>query len=181
MIDFKKTFEMLCQDTRSDIHEHLPTLLNYGKLVDHITEFGVRNGQSTFAWWYASPKTLRCYDINHCNVHHQLMACVGDKPYIADYKFFQANVLEIEIEETDLLFIDTYHTYGQLSKELALHGNKARRYLIFHDTVTFGEQGEDGKEPGLMAAIDEFMLENPHWWFLEIFSNNNGLTVLERG
>ena len=97
-----------------------------------------------------------------------------------DYKFFQADVLEIEIEETDLLFIDTYHTYGQLSKELELHGNKSRRYLIFHDTVTFGERGEDHKKPGIIKAIDEFLWENKHWSVRESFINNNGLVVLER-
>jgi hypothetical protein len=34
---------------------------------------------------------------------------------------------------------------------------------------------------GLKKAIDEFLLENPEWKLLEKFTNNNGLTILERG
>ena len=44
MINLEKMFKIACRDDRSDINEHLPTLLKYGKLVDHITEFGVRGG-----------------------------------------------------------------------------------------------------------------------------------------
>ena len=180
MIDLAGIFKMACGDVQSDINEHLPTLLKYGRTVDHITELGVRGGCSTVTWWYAKPKTLRCYDIADCNAHDILMREVKGADEF-DYKFIQADVLGIEIEETDLLFIDTYHTYNQLSKELELHGNKSRQYLIFHDTVTFGDRGEDGKKPGIMVAVHDFVLENPHWSFEKVFTNNNGLTVLKRG
>ena len=179
MIALSDIYKMACEDVQSDINEHLPTLLKYGKSVDHITEFGVRGGCSTVAWWHAAPESLRCYDIAPCEVHDFLMLHVPNSDKF-DYKFFQANVLEIEIEETDLLFIDTYHTYDQLSKELELHGNKSRQYLIFHDTVTFGDRGEDGNKPGIMLAINEFLWDNKHWSVKELFTNNNGLLVLKR-
>jgi len=179
MISLSKTYEMLCQSVGSDINEHLPTLLKYGKLVDHITEFGVRNGRSTVAWWYANPKILRCYDIDLCDIHQRLMVGM-ERPDRLDYKFIRADILEVEIEETDLIFFDTFHSYGQLKKELFLHGNKSRQYLMFHDTVTYGERGEDCLKPGIMAAIDEFMLENSHWLIKEVFTNNNGLIILRR-
>jgi len=179
MIDLFDIYKMACEDVQSDINEHLPILVKYGRQVDHITEFGVRGGCSTVAWWYAAPKTLRCYDIAECNAHNVLMREVPGADRF-DYKFIQANVLAVEIEETDLLFIDTYHTYIQLSRELDLHANKVRKYLIFHDTVTFGDRGEDHKKPGIMAAIHDFVLENPCWSFEKVFTNNNGLLVLER-
>jgi hypothetical protein len=71
MIDLASTFEMLCK-TESDINEHLPTLYDYGRRVDHITEFGVRNGRSTVAWQYANPKTLISYDIDYCDINERL-------------------------------------------------------------------------------------------------------------
>jgi hypothetical protein len=33
-------------------------------------------------------------------------------------KYIQYDVLKIEIEDTDMIFIDTLHTYDQLKKEL---------------------------------------------------------------
>ena len=79
-----------------------------------------------------------------------------------------------------LLTLDTRHTYEQLQAELAMHGDKAERWMIFHDTVTFGSRGEDGSEPGLMMAIDEFLEEHYEWVVKEVFNNNNGLLILEK-
>jgi hypothetical protein len=62
-----------------------------------------------------------------------------------------------------------------------LHGNKAKKYLAFHDTYTFGLTGEVGNDrKGLMTAIIEFMIQNPHWKFKTHKTNNNGFTILER-
>jgi len=33
---------------------------------------------------------------------------------------------------------------------------------------------------GLKPAIDEFLQQNSHWKVKEVFTNNNGLTILER-
>ncbi|MGV7223276.1 MAG: hypothetical protein ACQ9MH_17325 [Nitrospinales bacterium] len=178
MIDLGKTFYMICK-IESDINEHLPVLYTYGKLVDHITEFGVRRGRSTVAWQYAAPKTLISYDIDYCDVNDRLMADFDDSNR-PDFRFIQADVLEIDIEETDLIFFDTYHTYKQLSGELKRHGNKARKYLIFHDIVTYGIVGEDKSFPGIAAAIDEFVVENRQWSTDAVYKNNNGLLVLKR-
>jgi hypothetical protein len=64
-----------------------------------------------------------------------------------------------------------------------LHANKVRKYLIFHDTTTFGEFGETFKVPntvGIWPAIEEFMLENKEWKIEERLTNNNGLTILKK-
>ena len=91
-----------------------------------------------------------------------------------------ADTREITIEETDMLFIDSLHTYDQLKKELGLHGNKAKKYLVFHDTFTYGLKGEIAGTVGLLPAIIEFIIENPCWFFKIHKINNNGLIVLER-
>jgi len=170
MINLKEEYSKLCT-TKSDINEHLPTLTKYGKEVYHITEFGVRSGRSTIAFLYSDPIILVSYDL---------------KPTKFKYKGFESpnftlvkgNTLKIEIDETDLLFIDTDHTYTQLSGELKLHGNKVRKYIIFHDTEIFGKVGMDKKQPGLLQAIYEFMGDT--WKIKERFKNNNGLVIIER-
>ena len=95
------------------------------------------------------------------------------------FKFIRANVLDVEIEPTDLLFIDSYHTYEQLNRELELHSNKVRQFLAFHNTEAFGNIGEDGSRPGLQQAIDEF-IDSSEWELFAEFKNNNGLTVLSK-
>ena len=160
-----------------DIVEHMPTLQKYAGMSDRVIEFGVRDGSgSTAAFLAGCPGELISYDISSCPHGLAERAVTLGVPF----EFHQTNVLTVEVQECDLLFIDTVHTYEQLKAELEMHGNKATKWLIFHDTVTFGAKGEDGSTPGLMQAIDEFLEENHHWSVKEVFNNNNGLLVLER-
>lgn len=170
--------------TPSDIFEHLPTLKAYGKQCGHITEFGVRAVVSTWAFMAARPKKLLSYDINyHPNIESVKRCGIVEG---IDFTFFQQDVhaTDCVIEETELLFIDTLHTQAALSTELAQHASKVSRFLIFHDTTTFGDVGEideDGSRgPGLLPAIEDFLRSNPEWFRHEVFENNNGLTILKR-
>ena len=171
----------------SDINEHLHFLRDLAAGL-HIVEFGCRNGVSTTAL-VSSAKSVRTYDIDPT-------AIVRTTTRLRNYKDderspgINGGVLVGVVGSTidpgtyvpscDLLFIDSLHTYTQLSKELEMHGNKAKKYLAFHDTITFGDQGEDGTTPGLKQAIDEFLARNPKWRFNQTRAFNNGVTVLER-
>jgi hypothetical protein len=174
-------YEHHCNRT-SDINEHLPTLKKYSEEVDSVVEMGVRWVVSTWALLAGKPKTMTSIDIDNPlkhNVSIEKVEKIAEEAGIP-YKFVQGDTTKIEIEECDLLFIDTWHVYDQLKQELELHGNKARKYLIFHDTTTFGERGESAGYKGLQPAIDEFLEKNSHWSVKEVFTNNNGLLVLER-
>jgi len=169
-------YQILCE-TKSDINEHLPTLRKYASMCNHVTEFGVRTGVSTSAFLSAQPKTLLSYDVDIKKFDYKkYKALEGTTRFILT----QANTLQINIQPTELLFIDTLHTYKQLSQELKKHSNSVSKYIICHDTVTFGEQGENRQKPGLMQAIKEFLKDNKEWKTKEVFENNNGLYVMER-
>jgi hypothetical protein len=177
-MDIQAKYEELCK-TPSDINEHLPTLKRYAEECEHVTEMGVRHIVSTYALLMGKPKVLISYDIMPCN-WRPLAEAVKDDTH---FEFKLADTLDVTIDETDLLFIDTLHNYDQLTKELALHGNKARKHLIFHDTTSYewiGESYRGRKERGIWPAINEFLKANPHWSIKERYKNNNGLTILER-
>lgn len=191
----------------SDVNEHAKTLIKYGSECEHITECGVR--WITTSWFFLGcvPKKLISIDMH--NPKNWLKGGKGENQQIiqrgfntieeveeiakeigVDYKFIQANVLDIEIEQTDLLFLDTFHAYRQLSKELAKFHSKVNKYIILHDTETYKltdetnyeELGEEWKAQGigLQKAIDEFLEQHSEWKIKEVLKNNNGLTILER-
>ena len=177
-------------DMPSDINEHLPVLYKYAKECSTIIEMGTREGSSIYAFALAQPKNLISMDLgpfHNSELLKQALAQVGTA-----YEHVMASTLEVEIPEVELLFIDTEHSYLQLKAELARHGNKATKYLIFHDTTTFGytdsaSYGDQGLRPegdeikhGLVPAIDEFLAVNLHWVRHEVLENNNGLTILKR-
>lgn len=168
------------KDATSDINEHLPYLRELATTCTHITEFGVRNGNSTVAladglavpMEAGQPVRLVSYDINP-------PAIVLPFP---EWRFCQADTSKLgEIEETDLLFIDTLHDCAQVRAELK-HAAKVRRWLVFHDTVLFGTRDESTGEPiGINQAIWEFLANNAFAWYVARHSSNNcGLLTLGR-
>ena len=166
----------------SDINEHLELLKSLADSVDHVTEMGTRTGISTRAF-LASDVTLRAYDLSLDDYVAKLFELAHKKG--KDVKYIESNVLEAEIDETDLLFIDTWHCYDQLYAELTKHAPKVKKYIAFHDTQTYGTRSEEfmGRvgSNGLLPAIIHYMIDNPDVWRCKTHrTNNNGLTVIER-
>lgn len=181
-MDIDKRLEILV-NTKSDINEHLPTLLEYGKECKHITEMGVRWVVSTWAFLCARPETLISYDIQHPS---KWGADINDVYNAANqihtsYSFRLSDVLAVNIEPTDLLFIDTLHQYKQLKQELDKHASKVNKYIVLHDTSKFEFIDElSGAQGGLWPAIEEFLSNNSGWELLKRYTNNNGLTILSK-
>jgi hypothetical protein len=170
---------LLACSTKSDINEHLPTLKSYAEENNHITEFGVRGAVSTLALLMGRPRVMVSYDINNCPVQGFAEAVKEH----TDFKFIIGDTLEIKIDTTDLLFIDTLHNYNQLSKELKLHAGNVRKFIILHDTTSYefiGESYNGVSEKGIWPAIEEFIKDNSQWSILKRYTNNNGLTILQR-
>ncbi len=181
-----------------DISEHLRTLARLAEGCDHVTEMGVRWVCSSWGLLLGRPKRLTSYDVNPVNPEMlaELARIAGNQG--TEFRFVQANVLNLSIEPTDVLFIDTLHSYRQLKTELYLHADMAKKHIVLHDTVTFGSHDE-GKvdltvlprplaelidalpdRHGLMAAVDEFLAVHSEWRVGEQHYNNNGLMVLTR-
>lgn len=161
-----------------DINEHIPYLHDLASRVIRVTEFGTRLGISTTAFLMAKPLFLRCYDIYRQTQVDELLALANIHSVCME--FHLKDVLTVDIEHTDMLFIDTFHVEAQLAKELERHHEKVIRYIVLHDTETFGEKGEDPAQRGLNYALHPFLKKNPQWKIADHRPNNNGLTVLER-
>jgi len=198
----KDEYSKAC-DSKSDISMHLPTLYAYAKKCGHVTEMGSRTGVSTRAFLYANPDTFVSYDYQYATPEPHLAEGVQILKTLFDQcrqvgmncRYIGKNVLDVEIEGTDLLFIDTYHCYAQLKKELELHAGKVRKYIAFHDTTMFGAVGEGfpGMDPnhpvhkapmdgsgGIRPAIDEFLNAHKEWKVVHESADSNGLMVISR-
>jgi cephalosporin hydroxylase len=175
MSDIEQLY-LAAKQTPSDINEHVERLRELGQECGHITEMGSRWGTSTTALAAARPKKLICYDL----VRHEMIDLIERSARAAgvEFVFHVQDVRQAAIEPTDLLFIDTLHVYDQLKVELALHADKARKYIVLHDTETFGQRGEAPNSIGLWPAVEEFLAAHPEWTIRERRANNNGLTVL---
>lgn len=193
-------YKKLCK-TPSDINEHLPTLARYASYCKHVTECGVRSAVSSYAFakGLVGREGTRLIQVD-LGTHEKIIAfqsaCTREG---VQSTFYQQSDLECPIEETDLLFIDTWHIYGQLRREFARWHTYVRKYIILHDTTVDEWHGEvirlggDAEHmsrvtgipvqeirKGLWPAVQEFVQEHPEWQILERYTKNNGLTVLVR-
>ncbi len=175
----EKHYKNACE-VPTDMSEHMPTLYELARECSHVVEGGVRYVVSTWAWLWG----CACHGgevHSYCSslipeIQEAIDTCHGEG---LPWHFHEGDWLQVEVPETDLLFIDTNHFYSQLKEELRLHGPKARKYIVLHDTEHFGQVGADGKTPGLWQAVEEFVAEGD-WRIKDHYKNCNGLTVLER-
>jgi hypothetical protein len=203
----------------SDINQHIPTLKNYSTFCRSVAEFGVRGGTSTIALlsglkigydkFYIPNLDLdqiKSYDPNYFYIGVDIQDCpitekMKDLANIngLNYTFIKEDSAKVVIPEVDLLFIDSWHIYGHLKRELENNHSRVKNYIIMHDTTVDEWRGESLRESrniekeaeqsgypieeitkGLWPAIEEFLIKHPEWKIEQRFTNNNGLTILKR-
>ena len=204
MSSLKSLFENACA-VASDINEHVDTLRKYAEQSDSIAEFGVRGGVSTYGLLYGlsqnstgANKKYVGVDVNFCPITVEMKKHA--ELHGIEYQFIQHDSATVDMPQVDLLFIDSWHIYGHLKRELANNHNKVNKYIVMHDTTVdeflgesircgwnAEEQSKTSGYPveeickGLWPAIEEFLeAHKDEWKLLERFTNCNGLTVLER-
>jgi hypothetical protein len=170
--------------TPSDIGgKHLAFLRQLASECDTASELGFGFGFSAAALIMgAKGKVTSCDhlkwgDIDELRWHvHWLREAAGDR-----FEFIECDSHEDRAVPgyCDLLFIDTYHNYGHLKMELAVHGYKAKKYIVLHDTETFGTKG-DNPTGGLLRAMNEYIFNYPELYVKYHYADQHGLTVLER-
>ncbi len=148
-------------------------LISYGKQCDHITEVGIGGGSSGRAWLYCRPKKLVGIDIRRINKIQKIAEQVG-----IEYDLIIENSIKIEIEETDLLFLDGNHSSPHVFKELTTHSPKVKKYIIADDIGSEGRRGPTGY--GVNAAFIQFLGKNKKWELVERVYVASGLIIIKR-
>jgi acetyltransferase-like isoleucine patch superfamily enzyme len=191
------------KETVSDINEHVETLHNYAKLCSSVLECGVRTGVST--WGFSQgllENNLLTKRLVSCDLYRDPSFNIRELllKSLLDFRFWIGSDLDYpDDEEFDIIFIDTWHIYGQLKRELKKFAPMCNKWIIMHDTTVdaiHGETirlGQNANEAstrsgfpieeitkGLWPAVEEFLAENKNFTLRHRYTHNNGLTILER-
>lgn len=180
-----------CCAERSAIQPHLPRLRALAEGCGTAVEFGVRRAMSSSALLLGADHVIS-YDVIEIHEAAELARQWPAWEYrIGDSRF-------APVTTCDLLFLDSRHTFGQVDAELTRHADAVRRWLVFHDSVTFGSVGADGETGalqwtyrpgngsvppealGIRPAIDALMIRDPSWRIAAHYTDSHGLLVLER-
>jgi len=147
METIQSKYTQLCH-TPSDINQHLPTLYQYAKECTKILETGVRGCVTSWALAYGllqnenpiGKRYMLLNDIKECDIAEFLQSTQNLDIQI-EYQW--VNNLDLTIYQTvDMTFIDTWHVYGQLKRELAKFAPITKKYIIMHDTTVDEIEGE---------------------------------------
>lgn len=188
-------------NTPYNINEHLPTLRQLAAESDSSIEIGLENIFSTWAILLGlseSPSSFKSYfgiDIERPPINRLKHARrLAEQNGIA-FRFLKENDMMVEIKPTDLLFIDSLHTYCHLTYELEKFSPQIRKYIAMHDTsapwgeleddIYFGDYSEypkhfDRTKKGLWPAVEDFLNRHPEWTLHQRYFNNHGFTILRR-
>ena len=185
-----------------NINEHMGVLRGLASQCRHVTEAGVEGVFSSYAFATGlldagtGNKLVQIDPVKSAAVDsfgHLVRECG------IEWVFYNMSDLDSPLENTDLLFIDTWHVYGHLKRELARWHSYVGKYIVMHDTTVDADVGETIRMrmdataqqvasgypmeeilSGIWKAVVEFLAERPDWELLHRYTHNNGLTVLRR-
>jgi hypothetical protein len=193
-------YDLHCMQS-SDINEHIPTLRELASQCETVTEIGVGHVISTWGILQGLSESsfknvaYRGIDLNYPSLERIYLAASLAKKNEIMFNFLQANDFLIDLEPTDMLFIDSWHTYRHLTYELETFSPKVSKYIAMHDTSPpWGYQDEpfyqgfipeypahiNLEKRGLWPAVEDFLSNHPEWVLKKRYLNNCGFTILER-
>ncbi|MBA3604299.1 MAG: hypothetical protein H0W50_11845 [Parachlamydiaceae bacterium] len=187
--------------TPSDINEHVPVLRKLAKECSSIVEIGLRRMVSTWGIILGLSEN-GASDRFYLGIDQQkppleklyLIKRLAEDNEIS-FQFLAENEMQIDIPQTDMLFINSMHTYCHLTYELNKFASKVNKYIALHDTSPpwgykddleySGNYSEYPSEinrskRGLWPAVEDFLASHPDWMLVERRFNNHGLTILKR-
>nr|QBK90605.1 MAG: cephalosporin hydroxylase [Pithovirus LCPAC104] len=195
------------KNTFSDIFQHVETLHNYARECSSVVECGTRTCVNIWGFLKAmSEKSLNGeytkligIDLERSKNGNIDKLEELSKEIGVNFIFYEKSDLEIELDNIDMVFIDTWHVYGQLKRELEKFSKITNKYICMHDTTVdefvgesvrngwdvekqASEQGWEWIEvyTGLWPAVVEFLQKHPEWKLEKRFTNCYGLTILKK-
>ena len=199
------------------VFDQLDFLRTLSFSCDHIVELGSFDINSSWAFLAAKPKKILLVDWVKTKkmIDKETFPCHGQDRFVdfnrfpggwdhfnlvatfnnIQVEFVKGDSRTVDIPNTDLLFIDTWHSYNQLEKELNKHHNKVNKYIAIQDTNPFGyvskpdfsdvrsgraKESDRIPDGGLNRAIFEFLEENKDWKETYRIKQNAGLVVLSK-
>lgn len=192
----------------SKIREQLPLLSWYAKECASVIAIDSKEDDATWALLqglsesYANPRSYLRIGGEDVSIESLNLAKSLAEKHLIQFSFWKVKDLFIQIEPTDLLFLDISRTYCHLMYELETFSSQVSKYICIPGT-SGPHAHADGEgyysnysefdtsydrikstynhsKKGLWQAILDFLSRHPEWVLLEQDEENEGMAVLQR-
>lgn len=160
----------------------LYTLLRFSCECDHASALTMNSWESAVTFLTAQIKKIRIYNIAEIDKDSANKLNLAAREIGVN---FSIAPVRDEIEETDILFINTPAEGNYRAMELGKHASKVRKYIVLPNTVAHAHEAsnkiklaDEIKPIGLVFGINHFLQSNDNWFILEHDDVNPGVTVL---
>lgn len=145
---------------------------------DSYMELGTHQGGTASVAMLCKPKKIYLVDLDTSKYNNKLSSLATQ--FCAEHDI-ELNVKQcdstsfISVNSTDMLVIDSYHHPAHMLKELNMHGNNVKKYILAHDTTSLlGKQNDS-----LYRCLKNWASEN-HFVEIERGETNVGYVVFKR-
>lgn len=181
----------------NSIAAHMPTLRDLAYGCRTVVELGCQFGKGATALLLGctddgNDGVLHSVDLHATGQARELVARAGGCMI-----FHECDTRTAPIPPCDMMFVDSFHSFAQVDAELKAHASKVRKYIAFHDTITFGtiaaadDRGNFSmtqnrgqmiplEKLGVLPAVVDLLMRDPSWQVIRNDKHGHGLIVLER-
>ena len=168
--------------THAQDNPQLFTLLRLAVGCDHVSALTMNSYESASTFLTAQVNNIRIYNLTDIeeNIKTPLLAYAKEIGVN-----FSMEPNKGEIEETDLLYINTPAEGNYRAMELGKFAEKVKKYILLPNTVLNAHKAsetiklsDEVKPIGLVFGINHFLQTNDSWFILEHDDFTPGLTVL---
>jgi len=156
----------------------------YMKDCKSYKELGTHQGGSAAAVMTGEhkPEYMELVDIDHQKYRWKLKSLA--EPYCKEHNIElvvreadSTSFTSLSDRDIDMLMIDSLHKRYHMEKELTMHANYIKKYIVAHDTTIC----QDNPKDALYRCLSDFCEQSPGWNIIERGTTNVGYTVLKRG
>ena len=160
----------------SDYCSHHDMVKDVVKGGESYKELGVHQGASLASAILSGVKEVHLVDpwLNFYRENSILFENYASLHGVTIIEHEKSSIDETTVSEVDILMIDSIHKWKHTKKELALHAESVKKYIILHDTYMCGaSQSEIG------PAIYDWVEDQP-WKVKKEVKSGVGAIILER-
>lgn len=147
----------------------------------HITEISKNDDHSLpVTLLTTKPATLHCYREDESVLAKIKQKLDGAIPRHTTFRLFKDSSIRTYIEPTEFLILSLPVSFTTSVQLLTKHASQVKKYIAFPGINHYAKRGSDGRSPGAVDGILEYIANNPEWSIKQRIKKKDGLILLEK-